>query len=103
MHGVSAEGGTAELCERVARCEVEGVESLGESRLDEGAMAIYVAALQKQFKVFSLKAAIAACRERGIWPGGHAPELRDRLVRYDSGAALSADELREYTAEDEAA
>lgn len=53
------------------------------------------AKIRKAWSKSGLNVALKACHERHIWPGGHLPELRDRLFRYDTGEALSIEEQQE--------
>eukprot|EP01051_Picozoa_sp_SAG22_P025010 SAG22_NODE_7204_length_762_cov_1.162896_1_plen_216_part_10 len=59
------------------------------------ATAALTAARRKELGTLRIRAAQAACRARRIWPGGNAWELRDRLLRFDTGQPLEDDELEE--------
>jgi hypothetical protein len=60
------------------------------------------AAIKKHWAKAGLNPAIKGCRERRIWPGGHLPQLRDRLIRFDTGQPMSEAELQDYESEGEA-
>lgn len=68
---------------------------------DESERAKAAAAIKKQWSKVGLNPAIKGCRERRIWPGGHLPELRDRLLRFDTGQSMSEAELQEFESEAE--
>ena len=96
VHRFSAAGTVEELRDRIARHVVDGPEGLAEEEragLDDEVIAVMTATLKKELQKLNMKMVQAACRERFIWPGGHMPQLRDRLVRFDTGLPLSEAEL----------
>ena len=68
---------------------------------DERERAKSAAAIKKDWSKVGLNPAIKGCRERRIWPGGHLPELRDRLIRFDTGQPMSEAELQDYESAEE--
>ena len=84
--GLIATGDEAMMRARIMQFE-EGDES--SHLMDEAEKIELRSRIKNLWAKAGLNNALKACKDRRIWPGGHLPEMRDRLFRYDTGEQLS--------------
>lgn len=91
-------GDEASMRERIINYEAGNTET---NLMDDSERQAKFKKIKQDWAKVGLNVALKACRDRRIWPGGHLPELRSRLTRFDTGEPLGANELREPESEEE--
>ena len=94
--GLDPRGELEALRARVIAFDTPGDDANKPVLLDEKERNKMAARIKKQWSSAGLNPTIKACKERKIWPGGHVPQLRIRLTRYDTGQTLTPEDLQEY-------
>ena len=94
--GLPPSGNDEELLSRILAFDYPGSDGVKPTLWDEVVRNKETAKIKKQWLKAGLNVAIKGLRERKVWPGGHLPQLRDRLVRYDTGGALTEEEQQDY-------